>query len=352
MERVPQDARGAAAAHDLRARHDRGAEGAADRRRPLPPLRLRPADDRADRRGAPARRRAGADLGARRGARADRPQATGSFRDALGTLEQLVAYSRHDDHARRTCSPCSAPPTPTCCSARWTPSAPATPRTRCAPPPGSPSPAATSAASSRDLEAHLRGLMIVQTLGGEVPAELHLTAEADERLVDQARRTPPGDRHPSARPAGRRPAGDEGRRRRPHAARARARQGRRPRPRREPEGAAGPPRAPRARPAAARRRPQTPCARPSSPPPRPARPAPSSAAPSRRAGRAARSPPSPSRPSRSPRPRQPAVAVAVAPVDGVDRAARAVAGGAQAARGRPRRACSAAPSRSRSTTTA
>ena len=40
VERVPQDARGAAAEHDLRARHDRGQQGAADGRGPLPPLRL------------------------------------------------------------------------------------------------------------------------------------------------------------------------------------------------------------------------------------------------------------------------------------------------------------------------
>ena len=52
LERVPEDARGAAAAHDLRAGHDRGPEGAADRRRPLPPLRLRPPVGRAGRRGA------------------------------------------------------------------------------------------------------------------------------------------------------------------------------------------------------------------------------------------------------------------------------------------------------------
>ena len=42
VERVPQDARGAAAAHDLRAGHDRGQQGAADGRGPLPPVRLRP----------------------------------------------------------------------------------------------------------------------------------------------------------------------------------------------------------------------------------------------------------------------------------------------------------------------
>ena len=56
VERVPEDARGAAAEHGVRARDDRGAEGAGDGRRPLPPLRLPPPDGRADReRGAPHR---------------------------------------------------------------------------------------------------------------------------------------------------------------------------------------------------------------------------------------------------------------------------------------------------------
>ena len=48
----------------------------------------------------------------------------------------------------RTCSPCSAPPTPTCCSARSTRSTPATRARRCSPPRGWPSPGATSGASS------------------------------------------------------------------------------------------------------------------------------------------------------------------------------------------------------------
>jgi DNA polymerase-3 subunit gamma/tau len=42
-----------------------------------------------------------------------------------------------------------------------------------------------------DLEAHARGLMVVQTLG-EVPPELRITAEQDERLAEQARRISPG----------------------------------------------------------------------------------------------------------------------------------------------------------------
>jgi DNA polymerase-3 subunit gamma/tau len=94
LERVPQDARGAAAAHDLRARDDRGAEGPADGRRPLPPLRLRPSDRRAARRRDLARgREEGIDIGPGRG-RASSP-ATRPARSATrsGTLEQLVTYS-------------------------------------------------------------------------------------------------------------------------------------------------------------------------------------------------------------------------------------------------------------------
>ena len=69
LERVPQDARGAAAEHDLRARHDRGREGAADGRRPLPPLRLRAPDGRAALARAAPRRRAGVDRDRARRAR-------------------------------------------------------------------------------------------------------------------------------------------------------------------------------------------------------------------------------------------------------------------------------------------
>jgi DNA polymerase-3 subunit gamma/tau len=40
---------------------------------------------------------------------------------------------------------------------------------------------------AKDLETHARELLVVQTLG-EIPAELHVTAERDERLAEQARR--------------------------------------------------------------------------------------------------------------------------------------------------------------------
>ena len=44
------------------------------------------------------------------------------------------------------------------------------------------------AAFIRELETHARELLIVQMQGGEVPAELSLTPERDERLADQAER--------------------------------------------------------------------------------------------------------------------------------------------------------------------
>ena len=143
--------------------------------------------------GAAPRRRRRADLDPRRGVRADR---------ALG--HRLVPRrARHAgaaarllgpvDRSSRTCSRCSAPPTPTCCSARSTRSPPATRRSALLA-------AARLADSGRDigrffgdLEAHARSLMVVQTLGGEVPPELSVTAEQDERLREQAARVSPTD---------------------------------------------------------------------------------------------------------------------------------------------------------------
>ena len=94
--------------------------------------------------------------------------ATGSFRDALGTLEQLVAYSGAAIDARGRAR-----------RARRRRRRPAVrrgrrgrrrrrPRARCSPPRGWPSPGRDVGRFFGDLEAHLRGLMVVQTLG-EVP---------------------------------------------------------------------------------------------------------------------------------------------------------------------------------------
>jgi DNA polymerase-3 subunit gamma/tau len=114
--------------------------------------------------------------------------ATGSFRDALGTLEQLVTYSGSeivledvlavlgvadarlleatvdavaDGDARRALSVLAE------CAEQGR----------------------DAASFAGDLEVHARELLVVQTLG-EVPAELSLTPEADAALLAQAERVP------------------------------------------------------------------------------------------------------------------------------------------------------------------
>jgi DNA polymerase-3 subunit gamma/tau len=112
--------------------------------------------------------------------------ATGSFRDALGTLEQLLAYSGAAIALDDVLAVLGAADADLVFGAVDAVAA------------GDPRAALLAAArlaeSGRDigrffgdLEAHARGLMIVQTLG-EVPAELRVTAELDERLAEQARR--------------------------------------------------------------------------------------------------------------------------------------------------------------------
>jgi DNA polymerase III subunit gamma/tau len=115
--------------------------------------------------------------------------ATGSFRDALGTLEQLVTYSGstiaaedvlavlgvadgalleeivdavHQGHA-----PAVLRAVATCAEAGL-----------------------DASALTNDLETRARELLVASTLR-EVPAELRLTPELDERLLEQAERTPP-----------------------------------------------------------------------------------------------------------------------------------------------------------------
>jgi DNA polymerase-3 subunit gamma/tau len=112
--------------------------------------------------------------------------ATGSFRDALGTLEQLLAYSGTAIALDDVLAVLGAADADLVFGAVDAVTA------------GDPRAALLAAArladSGRDigrffgdLEAHARALMIVQTLG-EVPAELRITAEQDERLAEQAGR--------------------------------------------------------------------------------------------------------------------------------------------------------------------
>src|SRR5919205_70242 len=102
--------------------------------------------------------------------------ATGSFRDALGTLEQLVAYSGTSIALDDVLAVLGAADAELLFG------------TADAVASGSPRDALLAAArlaeSGRDvgrffadLESHLRSLMVVQTLGGEVPAELRMTAD-------------------------------------------------------------------------------------------------------------------------------------------------------------------------------
>jgi len=112
--------------------------------------------------------------------------ATGSFRDALGTLEQLVTYSGDAialEDVLAVLGVADADLLFEAVDAIATHDAPAALRA-----------AARPAESGRDvgqffadLEAHARDLLIVQTLG-DVPRELRLTADRDERLLAQARR--------------------------------------------------------------------------------------------------------------------------------------------------------------------
>jgi DNA polymerase-3 subunit gamma/tau len=115
--------------------------------------------------------------------------ATGSFRDALGTLEQLVAYSGSAIALDDVLAVLGAADADLLFGAVDAVAA-ADARSALLV-------AARLAESGRDvgrffgdLEAHLRGLMVVQTLG-EVPADIAVSAEQDERLGEQARRVGP-----------------------------------------------------------------------------------------------------------------------------------------------------------------
>jgi DNA polymerase III subunit gamma/tau len=117
--------------------------------------------------------------------------ATGSFRDALGTLEQLVTYSGQTITTADVLAVLGVADTELLFSAL---DAIAARDAR---------EALLGAARLvdtgrdpttfvRDLEAHARDLMVVQALG-ELPAELRLTPDRDARLVDQAARIGRGE---------------------------------------------------------------------------------------------------------------------------------------------------------------
>src|SRR4051794_18103145 len=116
--------------------------------------------------------------------------ATGSFRDALGTLEQLVSYSGSSVALEDVLAVLGAADAELLFGTVDAVAA------------GSARDALLAAArlseSGRDvgrffgdLEAHLRSIMVVQTLGGEVPAEIAMTPDQDQRLREQAQRVAP-----------------------------------------------------------------------------------------------------------------------------------------------------------------
>jgi DNA polymerase-3 subunit gamma/tau len=113
--------------------------------------------------------------------------ATGSFRDALGTLEQLLAYSGATIALEDVLAVLGAADADLLFGAVDAIAAGDARTALLA--------AARLADSGRDigrffsdLEAHARALLVVQTLGGEVPPELQVTPEQDERLREQAAR--------------------------------------------------------------------------------------------------------------------------------------------------------------------
>jgi DNA polymerase-3 subunit gamma/tau len=115
--------------------------------------------------------------------------ATGSFRDALGTLEQLLAYSGSEIALDDVLAVLGAADADLLFGSVDSIAAGQQRDALLA--------AARLAESGRDigrffadLEAHARALMVVQTLG-EVPPELHVTPDQDERLAEQAKRVGP-----------------------------------------------------------------------------------------------------------------------------------------------------------------
>jgi DNA polymerase-3 subunit gamma/tau len=117
--------------------------------------------------------------------------ATGSFRDALGTLEQLVAYSGRSITLDDVLAVLGAADADLVFGAVDAIAAGDARAALLA--------AARLADSGRDLgrffgdlEAHARALMVVHALG-ELPPELRLTPEQDERLVAQAKTVAPVD---------------------------------------------------------------------------------------------------------------------------------------------------------------
>ena len=150
--------------------------------------------------------------------------ATGSFRDALGTLEQLVTYSGQTITTEDVLAVLGVADTELLFSALDAIAARDAREALLG--------AARLVDTGRDpttfvkdLEAHARDLMVVQALG-ELPAELRLTPDRDARLVEQAARVGRGEVARLLDLLAARAGGRPQRRRPAHAARAGTREGR------------------------------------------------------------------------------------------------------------------------------
>ncbi|MGD0386531.1 MAG: DNA polymerase III subunit gamma/tau [Solirubrobacteraceae bacterium] len=117
--------------------------------------------------------------------------ASGSFRDALGTLEQLQTYAGGEIALADVLAVLGISDAELLFEA-FDAIAGADPRGALAASANAVDGGHDPAAFIRELEIHARELLIVQMQGGGVPAELSLTPERDERLVDQAARLSSG----------------------------------------------------------------------------------------------------------------------------------------------------------------
>ncbi len=113
--------------------------------------------------------------------------ASGSFRDALGTLEQLQTYAGGEIALADVLAVLGISDAELLFDA-FDAVADGDPRRALAATANAVDGGHDPAAFIRELEIHARELMIVQMQGGEVPAELSLTTERDERLAAQAAR--------------------------------------------------------------------------------------------------------------------------------------------------------------------
>jgi DNA polymerase III subunit gamma/tau len=116
--------------------------------------------------------------------------AAGSFRDALGTLEQLQTYSGGEISLPDVLAVLGISDAELLFVALDAIAA-ADPRAALLAVASAVDGGREATTFARELEAHARELLVVQTLGGTVPAELRLTAERDERVISQAEQTGP-----------------------------------------------------------------------------------------------------------------------------------------------------------------